>query len=227
MMAKSLEDTSFYRYSRLLALNEVGGDPAVPALSVAEFHDRMAGRVTSFPHGLTATATHDTKRGEDARARIMALSEIPEDWRKAVTAWRALNARHVDRSRGDRAPSAGHEYLIYQALVGAWPLEGTDEVFGERMQAYAIKAAREGKVETSWLNPDEAYEADLTGFVRAILDRARSPEFIAAFEVFMRRVALARCAQQPLATRVEGHGPRSAGHLSGHRVLGPVAGRSG
>ena len=190
MIAKSLEDTSFYRYSRLLALNEVGGDPAVPALSVAEFHDRMAGRVTSFPHGMTATATHDTKRGEDARARIMALSEIPEDWRNAVTAWHAFNARHIDRSRADRAPSAGHEYLIYQALVGAWPLEGADEVFGERMQAYAIKAAREGKVETSWLNPDEAYEADLTGFVRAILDRARSPEFIAAFEVFMRRVAL-------------------------------------
>ena len=190
MMAKSLEDTSFYRYSRLLALNEVGGDPAVPALSVAEFHDRMAGRVTSFPHGMTATATHDTKRGEDARARIMALSEIPEDWRNAVTAWHAFNERHVDRSRADRAPSAGHEYLIYQALVGAWPLEGADEVFSERMQAYAIKAAREGKVETSWLNPDEAYEADLTGFVRAILDRARSPEFIAAFEVFMRRVAL-------------------------------------
>jgi (1->4)-alpha-D-glucan 1-alpha-D-glucosylmutase len=90
----------------------------------------------------------------------------------------------------DRAPSAGHEYLIYQALVGAWPLEGADEVFSERMQAYAIKAAREGKVETSWLNPDDVYEADLTGFVRAILDRARSPEFIAAFEVFVRRVAL-------------------------------------
>jgi len=190
MMAKSLEDTAFYRYSRLLAMNEVGGDPAAAGLPVADFHQRMAGRVKSFPHGMTATATHDTKRGEDARARIMALSEIPEDWRNAVTAWHALNERHFDRSRTERAPSAGHEYLIYEALAGAWPLTGADDVFSERMQAYAIKAAREGKVETSWLNPDEAYEAALTGFVGAILDRARSPEFIAAFEVFIRRVAL-------------------------------------
>jgi (1->4)-alpha-D-glucan 1-alpha-D-glucosylmutase len=190
MMAKSLEDTAFYRYTRLLAMNEVGGDPAAAALPVAEFHHRMAGRVKNFPQGMTATATHDTKRGEDARARIMALSEIPEDWRNAVTAWHALNERHIDRSRTERAPSAGHEYLIYQALAGAWPLAGADETFSERMQAYAIKAAREGKVETSWLNPDEAYEAALTGFVGAILDRARSPEFIAASEVFIRRVAL-------------------------------------
>jgi (1->4)-alpha-D-glucan 1-alpha-D-glucosylmutase len=190
MMAKSLEDTAFYRYSRLLALNEVGGDPAAAALQVAEFHQRMAGRVKAFPHGMTATATHDTKRGEDARTRIMALSEIPEDWRNAVTAWHALNERHIDRARGERAPSAGHEYLIYQALVGAWPLEGAGDGLSERLQAYAIKAAREGKVETSWLNPDKAYEADLAAFVDAILDRARAPEFIAAFEVVIRRVAL-------------------------------------
>ena len=190
MMAKSMEDTAFYRHSRLLALNEVGGDPAAAALPVAEFHQRMAGRVKSFPHGMTATATHDTKRGEDARARIVALSEIPEDWRNAVTAWHALNERHIDRTRAERAPSPGHEYLVYEALVGAWPLAGADHDFSQRMQAYAIKAAREGKVETSWLNPDEGYEADLTGFVGAILDRARSPEFIAAFEVFIRRAAL-------------------------------------
>ena len=97
MMAKSLEDTAFYRYHRLIALNEVGGNPAGSALSVADFHALMKARAAQAPHGLTATATHDTKRGEDARARLLALSEIPADWAQAVAAWRAMNAPLIDR----------------------------------------------------------------------------------------------------------------------------------
>ena len=145
MMAKSLEDTAFYRYHRLLALNEVGGDAAAGGLSVASFHERMQQRATNLPHGLTATATHDTKRGEDARTRLIALSELADDWTRSVHEWRTLNAKLTSSSGLPRIPSPAHEYMLYQALLGAWPLDGIDATFVERMQAYAIKAAREGK----------------------------------------------------------------------------------
>jgi (1->4)-alpha-D-glucan 1-alpha-D-glucosylmutase len=190
MMAKSLEDTAFYRYHRLLALNEVGGDPAASALSVAEFHERMTERAAEASQGLTATATHDTKRGEDARARLLALSELAEDWRHGVRDWRTLNAGLIDRSTSLRAPSPAHEYMLYQALLGAWPLDGPGAAFVDRMAAYAIKAAREGKQQTSWLAPDERYEAGLKQFVVRLLDPAVAQPFIDAFVPFMRRTAL-------------------------------------
>ena len=117
MMAKSLEDTTFYRYHRLLALNEVGGDPAANALSVADFHGMMQARARDWPHGMTATATHDTKRGEDARARIMALAEIPGEWTSAVARWKMLNAPHLLIDGDLRAPSATFEYMLYQACL--------------------------------------------------------------------------------------------------------------
>ena len=170
MMAKSLEDTTFYRYHRLLALNEVGGDPSARALSVDDFHQIMQTRALEWPHGMTATATHDTKRGEDARARIMALSEIHGEWTSAVARWKVLNAPHLVIDGEMRAPSATFEYMLYQALLGAW--QPDDAAFLERMQAYALKAAREGKEETSWLNPHEAYEAGLKTFIARILDRS-------------------------------------------------------
>ena len=108
MMAKSLEDTAFYRYHRLLALNEVGGHAAASALSIPEFHDRMRERAAKLPHGLTATATHDTKRGEDARARLLALSELANEWTQGVHEWRALNAELVASAGAARIPSAAH-----------------------------------------------------------------------------------------------------------------------
>jgi (1->4)-alpha-D-glucan 1-alpha-D-glucosylmutase len=190
MMAKSLEDTAFYRYHRLLALNEVGGDPAASALSVAEFHERMTERAAKASQGLTATATHDTKRGEDARTRLLALSELAEDWRHGIRDWRTLNAGLIDRSTSLRAPSRAHEYMLYQALLGAWPLDGLDAAFVDRMAAYAIKAAREGKQQTSWLAPHEQYEAGLKQFVVRLLDPGVSQPFIDAFVPFMRRTAL-------------------------------------
>lgn len=159
-MAKSLEDTTFYRYFRLLALNEVGGNPASNGCSVARFHDQAQ----NFAPGLVATSTHDTKRGEDARARILALSELHEDWSRSVEQWRKNNERH----KINGAPSANHEYMIYQALIGAWP-ENIDETFVKRMQAYAIKAAREGKAETSWISPNVGYEQALDQFISSIL----------------------------------------------------------
>lgn len=190
MMAKSLEDTAFYRYFDLIALNEVGGNPVLPGLSPADFHAAMAARAQSSPHGLTATATHDTKRGEDARARLLVLSELPAEWAQAAEHWTSLNAPLVHTDGTRRAPSRGHEYMLYQALVGAWPLGGPDQDFVQRMQAYAIKAAREGKLETSWTNPDEAYESALTRFVGNLLDPARSAPFIESFSAFACRVAL-------------------------------------
>src|SRR6266403_4056132 len=189
MMAKSLEDTAFYRYYRLLALNEVGGDPSARALSVDAFHQAMKIRAKEWPHGMTATATHDTKRGEDARARLMALTELPGEWTSAVARWKIQNAPHLVIEGEMRAPSAAFEYMLYQALLGAWPSSEADDSFLERMQAYALKAAREGKQETSWLNPHAAYEAGLRTFIERILDHAASAEFLNSLETLAQRVS--------------------------------------
>jgi (1->4)-alpha-D-glucan 1-alpha-D-glucosylmutase len=190
MMAKSLEDTAFYRHVRLLALNEVGAHPDAAGLSIEDFHGQMKARVTASPHGMTATATHDTKRGEDARARVLAISELAGEWVETVRCWHSLNDRLVARLHSVRAPSRLHETMLYQTLVGAWPIEGRGAGFADRMKAYALKAAREGKVETSWTNPNEAYEKALTAFVGAILDPGQSGEFIDSFEQFAQRAAL-------------------------------------
>lgn len=190
MMAKSLEDTTFYRYHRLLALNEVGGDAAAHGISIAAFHQRMKDRAKDWPHGMIATATHDTKRGEDARMRLAALCEIPDEWTGTVARWKVLNAPHIVLKGNMRAPSTTFEYLIYQTLLGAWPRSGFDDTFIERIQAYALKAAREGKEETSWLNPNGGYEAGVRTFIETILDHSRSAEFLVSLETFSNRVAL-------------------------------------
>jgi len=186
MMAKSLEDTAFYRFHRLLAFNEVGGNPAADGLAVPAFHRLMQERIETQPHGLTATATHDTKRGEDARARLLALSEIPEEWAAGVAQWRSANAGLIRQAGGRRAPSVAHEYMLYQALLGAWP-PNPDSDLVARMGAYALKAAREGKQDTSWLDPDEAYEKGLAGF---IADTLKNKAFVEGFDPLARRVAL-------------------------------------
>jgi (1->4)-alpha-D-glucan 1-alpha-D-glucosylmutase len=188
MMAKSLEDTTFYRYHRLLALNEVGGDPAAKALAADDFHQMMQARAREWPRGMTATATHDTKRGEDARARLMALSEIPGEWTSAVARWKLLNAPHLLVDGDLRAPSATFEYMLYQALLGAW--QPDDASFVERVQEYALKAAREGKEETSWLNPHAAYEEGVKDFIAKILDPALSGEFLSSLQTLAQRLSL-------------------------------------
>jgi (1->4)-alpha-D-glucan 1-alpha-D-glucosylmutase len=188
MMAKSLEDTTFYRYHRLLAFNEVGGDPAASALNVDAFHEMMRTRARDWPHGMTATATHDTKRGEDARARIMALAEIPGEWTSTVARWKLLNASHLSIDGDLRAPSATFEYMLYQALLGAW--QPDDASFAERIQQYALKAAREGKQETSWLNPHTAYEAGVESFIAKILNPSLSGEFLNSLQALAQRLSL-------------------------------------
>jgi (1->4)-alpha-D-glucan 1-alpha-D-glucosylmutase len=185
-MAKAIEDTLFYRDIRLLALNEVGGDPEASGLAPGEFHRRMTERQTQSGGGLTATATHDTKRGEDARLRIAALSEMSENWMAAVRRWLAAN----DADRSSAAPTRAHEYLLYQSLIGVWDLGGISPGLVARLQAYAVKAARESKTVTSWMQPDEAYEDRLRAFVADLLDLKTSATFIAEFEPLARRAAL-------------------------------------
>jgi len=189
MMAKSLEDTAFYRYHRLLALNEVGGYAAASSVPVQEFHDAMQARVKDSPYGMTATATHDTKRGEDARTRLLALSELSGEWASLVGRWKSVNAPHVVINGDMRAPSLAFEYMLYQSLIGAWP-QTVDADFLGRMKAYAIKAAREAKVETSWLNPQPAYERGVEIFLERILDEKQAPEFLLSFDGFARRTSL-------------------------------------
>jgi (1->4)-alpha-D-glucan 1-alpha-D-glucosylmutase len=178
--AKGVEDTAFYRALRLVALNEVGGDPAVFGTPVAEFHRQNARRAANHPGTLLATATHDMKRGEDVRARLAILSEAPQRWRAAVGRWSRLNRRH----RGIVAPR--DEYLAYQTILGAWPVELVNgdvggaalRAFADRVAAYLLKAAREAKLHTSWANPDAAYEEALERFARLVLDPRRSRTFL-------------------------------------------------
>jgi (1->4)-alpha-D-glucan 1-alpha-D-glucosylmutase len=192
-MAKGVEDTAFYRYVPLISLNEVGGDPGTFGIGRAAFHTWNRQRARRWPHALSATATHDTKRGEGVRARLNALSEQPAEWEAAVVRWQALNARHRTRlpglPGGGEAPSPTAEYLLYQTLVGAWPLGGRADPewdgFAGRIEAFVTKALREAKRETSWLAPDDAYEEAVRRFVRAVLADEPANAFPAALEAFL------------------------------------------
>lgn len=190
MMAKSLEDTAFYRYHRMLALNEVGGSPAAGEIDLPRFHAMMTARAKNWPSTMTATATHDTKRGEDARVRIASLSEIAHEWGAAVGTWKRLNARHVTRFHNIRAPSLADEYMIYQTLIGAYPSGAIDDDFVKRVCAFVLKASREAKLETSWISPDETYERHLQTFVSAILDTSAASEFLSSLASLARRTSL-------------------------------------
>src|SRR5207237_679868 len=156
-------------------------------------HHWMADRQRTWPAALSTTSTHDTKRGEDVRARLNVLSEIPGSWKSTVGRWRALNRRHKTVVKGGFAPDSNEEYFLYQTLVGAWPFdmhEGDAHAeFQRRLSAYMTKALREAKIHTSWLSPDEPYEQAVTAFIDAILDRRRSSRFLQLFEPFQARVA--------------------------------------
>ncbi len=180
VMAKGVEDTAFYRYNRLIALNEVGSDPAAFGVSVAEFHRANDERARRWPYALLTSSTHDTKRSEDARARIAVLSELPREWRAAVNRWARLNRRRKTRLDGALAPDSNDEYLFYQTVLGAWPwgMETPDEAFVSRVDAFMSKAVREAQVHSGWINPNETYEAALSSFVRAALDASHANPFL-------------------------------------------------
>jgi (1->4)-alpha-D-glucan 1-alpha-D-glucosylmutase len=192
VQAKGIEDTAFYRYTRLDSLNEVGGDPAQFGCSTAEFHAANLRRLTEWPYGLVATATHDTKRGEDTRARLNALSEMAEEWGQMLSAWGRINAGNRSVIDGETAPDRNDEYLYYQTLLGAWPpgLTGLpDETFAQRLRDYMLKAAREAKVHTSWITQRETYEEALSRFVARTLRGPTATRFVAAFLPFQMRLA--------------------------------------
>jgi (1->4)-alpha-D-glucan 1-alpha-D-glucosylmutase len=177
-MAKAVEDTAFYRYGPLLALNEVGGDPGSPGTELEDFHNWCAHSETEHPYGLLATSTHDTKRSEDVRARLSVLSEIPDEWAAAVEQWHTLNRRH----RIAEFPDAETEWMFYQTLVGAWPITS------ERALAFLEKAIREAKLHTGWDAPNPIYEGAVNHFASAVLRSRR----------FMTEVAkLAERVRQP------------------------------
>ncbi|MBD0315655.1 MAG: malto-oligosyltrehalose synthase [Nitrospiraceae bacterium] len=193
--AKGIEDTAFYRYNRLVSLNEVGGELEQFGLPIEEFHKRMRERQARWPHAMSASSTHDTKRSEDVRARLNLLSEIPQEWKTKVNRWSRMNRKHRRETEGERQPDRNDEYLFYQTLVGAWPLQPMDEeayrVFCGRIQRYMEKAIHEAKVNTSWVNPSFVYDQAMQDFVGAALDRTAPNAFLEDFLPF--QVRLAHC----------------------------------
>ncbi len=211
VQAKGVEDTAFYRYNVLLSLNEVGGDPQRFGGTPVQFHEANQRRLQHWPWGMIGTSTHDTKRGEDARARLNVLSEIPQEWRRQVFKWSRINARNRTEVDGQPVPDRNTEYLFYQALLGAWPADlspsepnppapfhtrgGGEGVRSapselvERLREYMHKAIKEAKVHTSWINPYEAYDQAVANFVDKTLAGPRARRFLDSFLPFQRRVA--------------------------------------
>jgi len=188
-MAKGFEDTLLYVYNRFVSLNEVGGDPNTFGLLLDEFHRFHQLRARDWPHAMNATSTHDSKRGEDVRARLNVLSEIPDRWRQAVTRWARMNERHKQRCGDVLAPDRNDEYLLYQTLVGALPFEESEyDSFPQRLKDYMVKAIREAKTHSDWVQPNEPYEDACRQFVDRILDRAPENRFWADFLPFQREI---------------------------------------
>ncbi|HZJ16967.1 MAG TPA: malto-oligosyltrehalose synthase [Chthoniobacteraceae bacterium] len=191
--AKGVEDTAFYVFNRLAAFNEVGGEADASGLSIELFHRRNAARHAEFPYGLLGTSTHDTKRSEDVRARIVALSELPEEWGRAVRRWQTMNRKHRREFDAEFAPDANEEFLLYQTLLGAWPLEGLHAGnradFTQRIQDYMVKAVREAKVNSSWLEPNAAWEEAVRAFVAVLLDPDGLNRFSKSFAPLAARIA--------------------------------------
>ena len=185
IMAKGLEDTVFYIYNRLAALNEVGGEPDFFGLSVEAFHHRNQQRQRDWPDSLLATSTHDTKRSEDVRARMLAISEIPQLWARSLQKWRTANRRFKKQIDDAEAPDAGEEYLLYQTLLGAWPVNvdgvpspSVSPEFVSRIQGYMAKALKEAKLNTSWIQPNENWDNAMADFVARILETSPRNKFL-------------------------------------------------
>lgn len=193
LMAKGLEDTSFYRYNRLLSLNEVGGDPRRFGVSVSGFHRVTQERASQWPHGMLSTSTHDSKRSEDVRARTNVLTEFTEEWDKQLKRWSRLNKNKKRLVDDELAPSANDEYLLYQTLMGAWPLEAhtafEDDTFRQRIENYMLKAVKEAKAHSSWTNANAEYEEAVKTFVGALLDSDNKNRLLEDFLPLQERIA--------------------------------------
>lgn len=193
VMAKGLEDTSAYIYHRLLSLNEVGGDPRQFGVTLATFHRANQARAKDWPHSMLTTSSHDTKRSEDVRARLNVLSEIPAAWRLALRHWSHANRSLKHMLNGLLVPTPNDEYFIYQTLLGIWPAGEPDAngmaCLRVRLAEYLVKAMREAKVHTSWINPNTAYEDAVLAFADAIINAPAGGAFLTDFLPFQRRIA--------------------------------------
>jgi (1->4)-alpha-D-glucan 1-alpha-D-glucosylmutase len=193
IMAKGVEDTTFYVYNRFVSLNEVGGYPERFGTSLETFHGQNIERTKFWPCAMITTATHDTKRSEDMKARLAVLSEIPHEWRESVIRWGRMNRRKKTLIDGQGVPDRNEEYLLYQTLVGVWPIdpmsEAEYETFKKRIRDYMLKAVREAKVNTSWISPNVPYEENLMKFINAILSSSSSNYFPIDFESFQKKVS--------------------------------------
>jgi (1->4)-alpha-D-glucan 1-alpha-D-glucosylmutase len=196
VMAKGLEDTVFYIYNRLTALNEVGGEPQQFGLSVEAFHQRNINRRRAWPAALLATSTHDTKRSEDVRARMVAISEVSDVWRRSLQRWGVSNRRWKRMVNDLEAPDSNEEYLLYQTLLGTWPLAANGEPqsvpptdYIERIQAYMTKALKEAKINTSWIQPNEKWDGAMHDFVARILDSSQQNKFLPLFLPIAKEIA--------------------------------------
>ncbi|WP_236994071.1 malto-oligosyltrehalose synthase [Candidatus Methylomicrobium oryzae] len=191
VMAKGYEDTACYRYNRLISVNEVGGDPGHLGYSVNAFHYFNQERLKKWPHSMLSLSTHDSKHSADMRARINVLSEIPRQWQEAVLRWRKLTKQPKSKA-GRNALVWDDEYLFYQVLIGTWPLTPMDDTalkdYRERIRAYMIKAVREAKLYTSWIDPNENYEQAVDAFVCRCLDTNANPMFLREFTEFEKRI---------------------------------------
>jgi len=190
VMAKGFEDTALYVYNRLISLNEVGGWPDHFGADVDEFHEFAGRRAASHPGALNTTATHDTKRGEDARARINVLSELAVDWKNHLMLWGKINQAKKKKIGAERVPDKNDEYFIYQTLLGTFPFSQNDrESYLERIREYLIKAIREAKVHTAWIKPDYEYEEKTISFIESIVDFGGEGDFMRSFLSFQRKLA--------------------------------------
>jgi (1->4)-alpha-D-glucan 1-alpha-D-glucosylmutase len=193
VMAKGVEDTAFYIYNRLVSLNEVGGAPERFGTPLDTFHGQNIERSKFWPHALITSSTHDTKRSEDVRARINVLSEIPDEWRRHVLLWRRLNRKKKMLVDNQAVPDRNEEYLLYQTLIGVWPTGAMDEdsygKFRARIREYMLKAAREAKVNTSWINQSALYEEALGIFIGKILDNRGDNPFLRDFVDFQKKIS--------------------------------------
>jgi (1->4)-alpha-D-glucan 1-alpha-D-glucosylmutase len=222
--AKGVEDTAFYRYLRLASLNEVGGDPARFGVTVRAFHGASADRCARWPHTMLATSTHDHKRSADVRCRIDVLSEMPAAWRLLLRRWSRMNRMHRGRLDGGApAPSPADEYLLYQTLIGTLPAGGLDEAglapYRERIRQYMVKAAREAKTHTSWISPDEAYEAALDGFVGGLLGRLAPNLFLDDLTAQVRTLAWYGALNSLSTTLLKFTSPGVPDIYQGHEVV--------
>ncbi|MBU1692033.1 MAG: malto-oligosyltrehalose synthase [Gammaproteobacteria bacterium] len=193
VMAKGVEDTAFYRYHRLTSLNDVGGEPRRFGISVAAFHSATRTRAIRWPHNMLATSTHDSKRSEDVRARLNVLSEIPAAWKLILKRWSRLNRGRKRLIDGIEAPSRNDEYLLYQTLIGTWPLTPPDDAglaeYRARIDAYMIKALREAKEHSSWVKVNADYEGAVSGFVQALLAPGEKNLFLADFVTMVQTIS--------------------------------------